>query len=743
MKVLIDVDGLAPHASTSDREALLAALNVKGERIENRYDTLRHLLTGAGYRIITGPIGARYWACVSPEVQIHVLPDDYQYDERVSPVEWGYIQAGCTGTEAKELAKRRTPPTPRHRLYARWVAAITPEPLEPWVHEEYPVEILEVEDGIRLLETAREAGTYLALDWEWHRETQEAVGLAVSDATKNYYVPVRSSEHVAKDGGASLRQAWWDFISRGGRGVLHGGRADLGTQLPGDPCSLGVYRLDDTMVMAYLLGESRLGLKRLTKKYLHREVIENNYEWANQPVRFTARYAAGGDTRNTYDLAMVLRRRLKKAGQWGIYRKFERRLVPIIASMEKYGTPVDIEQVKREYRKQVALEYGMRRAVMENYGRDLADNMDSRRFIVDCGFPDPGTLDQRTITMNPHWCIDLILFYRQARTRRRNFLKHHLLQEFLLRRPELVDKKLRPIKANKRKREALFNAQARINAIGDGLYRVFPRFNQAGTVDSDAKRAPRSGRLSSSDPNLQNQPRDIREIYVPPPGCTWWSYDFTSMELVIAATLSGDSAMHPATMHDDFQQYIKVKTAKDIGHVPAKTGNFEQLYKGGAAQLQRILAKQRAFLTMADCELIVKSHHELFAGYHNWGELVVAFARKYGYSETLAGRRRYIMEFNSHDPVLVKHGERAAINHRVQGTAADLVKEGMLKVQRVLQEYGAHMCTQVHDEINGWIDANADLAGFDKKMRNVLESLHLPVKVGAGSPYGKSWGEAH
>lgn len=680
--------------------------------------------------MVTGPLGRDYWGLASVEVQVTVWPDGYDWKDRYNVHEWSLIAAGLEASEAKALARSHLGvgkvPTTRHKRYATVVHALDLvrglEAIEttPLVVEDTPFDLLSIDEGIQYLDELVESQELVALDWEWHRKTQSPVGLAISTDKRHCYVPVWGSDVDHRERGPELQAAFERFVSRGGRAVLHNGRADLGTQTPGDPALLlqGDYRLDDSIVMAYLLGETTLGLKPLTKKYLGRDPIHNEYEWAEQPARFTGRYAAAGDTRNTLDLYREIDHRLIQS-QRTVYETIERPLVPVIASMEKYGTPVNIEAVLRQYREHAHIESSLRQSVRQLYGRDLGDDLDTRRFIMDCGFSDPGTLDQRVISLNPHWCIDLILTYRQTRTRRRNFLAKVLRRWVEAGRPD--------------------------------DFRVYPRFNQAGAMDDGGNAAPRTGRLSSADPNLMNQPRDIRDIYVPPEGCVWWSYDYSGLELRIAAGLSRDPVMLAALeegrdLHGEFQEFIRLKTGKDVGRVPAKTGNFEQLYEGGANQLVRILAKQRAFVSGADAQAIVDSHQQLFARYHEWGREQVAEARRTGFSTTLCGRLRCITEYDSTDPEALSHGDRAAQNHPVQGTGADIVKQAMVRVVRdVLSRYDqGRMCIQVHDEIDGWVSKDVDLVQFDKDMREVLESYEvngLKLKVEGG--FGANWAEAH
>ena len=701
--------------------------------------------------VLTGPLGAPYWSLSSIEVQIKVVPDDYQYTQRETPLVWALTQCGCDLTTARNLSK--TPPkTAKHSKWSVYQAALAlvssiTDDVEPLVYEATPFAILSIDEGEAKLAELAESKELAAVDWEWHRQTQEPVGLAISTADDNYYVPVWGSDCDNRSEGPRLQAAFRAAIQAGGRFVLHGGQADLGTQIPGDPADLleTDVALEDTMVMAYLVGEDDLHLKHLTRKYLDRDPIENEYEWAEMPVRFTARYAAAGDTRNTYDLWMKLMPVLVEHEQVSVYYDIEMPLVPRLASMEKFGVPIDIEETKRQYRDTVAIEQGVRRAVLENYGRDLKYDEEALAFITDFGFPNPGTLDQRVITLNEHWCIDLILLFRTHRTRRRNFLGKNLLLWFCL------NNEGKESKLSKKEKERL----SRMRALWSGDaedFRVFPHYNQAGSMDQDNRRAPRSGRLSSSGPNIQQQPRSIRAIYKPPRGHKWWSFDYSGLELHIAAAVSNDTEMVTTLsaggdLHGRFQLRIRELTGVPVERPHAKTGNFEQLYFGGAAQLVRILAKQRAFITMDTSKAIVEGHKLTFTGYHETAREIRELSRERGYSETLAGRRRYMVEYLTGDPEQIAHADKACVNHTIQGTGADIVKRAMNELTLVLRKYGAHLALQVHDELDGWVPEHVDLKAFEAEVKEVMTrhkvigkaEMQLKVEGGVGS----SWDEVH
>ena len=735
----LDVLGLATYGASNDltnraRAAFPAAVEL--DSVTARVSTLSKLRSGAGVQIITGPLGREFWSIVGLEVQVTVWPDDYDWSERWSEYLWAWVASGGDYEDGRALEashiKKGKQPTSKHRLYEQHATAVematalsnARTAVEQEVVEDTPFEVV---DSIELVDG-------MAIDFEWHRKTRQLVGMAVSgpEPEANQYTPLVASDYPADE--ARIEQVKRQFTNsvRGGlHAVGHGLRADLSVVYQGDPAreiAGETYHLDDTMGMAFLLGESRLGLKPLARKYLGRDPIENDREWADMPARMTARYAAAGDTRNTADLFKVFDK-LLTGRQREIYEQIERPLVPIVASMEKFGVVVDIEATKRLYHQFRAIQYGLRHAVLDLYGHDIGTEDGQRSFVEAQGYSRPTSLDQRALALNPHWCIDLILEHNMARTRANNFLKKILVRWRDAGKPK--------------------------------EFRLYTRFNQFARDDDTNKLAPGTGRFSSSKnnspppngasgDNLQNQPRDIRSIYRAPEGCVWWSFDYDSIEIRAAAALSRDPEMLKSLqpgeigLHDRFQRFVNETYHANIARPAAKTGNFEQLYGGGWNQLIAILAKQRVFISRETAEQIVKGHHELFHTYHAWGADRIQLARSRGYAETYEGRRRWLPDLYSPDDGLRGVAERGAQNHDVQGTSADVIKRAMLRVQPVLRDYKmGHLALTVHDELDGWVWGGVDLTRFKREMEEAMEYEIEGVKLTVAGGIGATWAEAH
>ncbi|RMH17784.1 MAG: DNA polymerase I [Gemmatimonadetes bacterium] len=273
--------------------------------------------------------------------------------------------------------------------------------------------------------------------------------------------------------------------------------------------------------------------------------------------------------------------------------------------------------------------------------------------------------------------------------------------------------------------------------------RIHTRFNQ--TVAA-------TGRLSSSDPNLQNIPirtelgRSIRRGFVPEPGFVFFGADYSQIELRVLAHFSGDEAFVTA-----FTQGIDVhrQTASVIFDVPledvtdeqrarAKTINFATLYGQGAFSLARQLGIPRD-----EAQAFIDEYFERFAGVRAFLDEQVRLARERGYVETLLGRRRYVPELRAKNWNIRQFGERVAQNTPIQGTAADLIKKAMLDVDAALTRAGsgARMLLQVHDELllevpEGEEEAVARIV--TERMESAIE-LSVPLVVEGG--FGRSWYE--
>ncbi len=262
-----------------------------------------------------------------------------------------------------------------------------------------------------------------------------------------------------------------------------------------------------------------------------------------------------------------------------------------------------------------------------------------------------------------------------------------------------------------------------------------------------------TGRLSSSDPNLQNIPirrelgRDIRRGFVPAPGHKLVAADYSQIELRLLAHLSRDPAFVDAfTSGADIHR----QTASIIFGVPpadvtgdmrarAKTINFATIYGQGAHALSRQLR-----ITNAEAKAFIATYFERFRGVRDYLDSMVTFAREHGYVETIFHRRRYIPELKEKNFNMRAFGERVASNAPIQGSAADLIKIAMTRLHERLQELGgrAHMILQVHDELVFEVpepEVDSLLPVIKAEMEGAAE-LSVPLEVDLG--VGDNWVDA-
>src|SRR2546421_514697 len=274
--------------------------------------------------------------------------------------------------------------------------------------------------------------------------------------------------------------------------------------------------------------------------------------------------------------------------------------------------------------------------------------------------------------------------------------------------------------------------------------RVHTSFNQTGAA---------TGRLSSSDPNLQNIPvrtrrgGEIRRAFVAPPGHLLLTADYSQIELHLLSHISQDPAFVAA-----FQRGgdIHRQTAAVIFGVPepkvtgemrarAKTINFATIYGQGALALSRQLG-----ITLEEARGFIKHYFERFSGVRAWLDRTVDEARQKGFVETLFGRRRYIPELRDRNFSIRSFGERTATNSPLQGSAADLIKIAMIRIHAAVKQAGlkTKMLLQVHDELVFEIpESERTVAGaLVKREMEGVASLRVPLVVSIGA--GKDWVDA-
>jgi DNA polymerase-1 len=420
------------------------------------------------------------------------------------------------------------------------------------------------------------------------------------------------------------------------------------------------------------------------------------------------------------DLAPALLRGMEEEAVLPLYREVELPLVPVLVEMERAGILVD-----RGAMSDLSAEFGRSMADLEARIHSAAGhpfNIASTRELAQVLFEELELPVLKRLKTGPSTDQDVLEKLAEQHELPRLVLEHRALAKlkgtYVDALPQLIDP-------------------------ADG--RIHTTFHQAGAA---------TGRLSSSDPNLQNIPirtelsRRIRAAFVAPAGKRLLSADYSQIELRILAHYSDDPALVEAfRLREDIHTRTAAETfavapsevTHDMRRV-AKMLNF-----GIAYGLSAFGLSQRLDLPDAEARKIISRYFERYSGVKRYVDWSIDEARKKGESRTLYGRVRAMPELASRNPALRNAAERTAINTPIQGTAADIVKIAMIRVHGALEKerLDARLLLQVHDELVLEV-AEGDLASAEAVVRREMAgaaSLKVPLDVEAG--HGRSWAEAH
>ena len=263
-----------------------------------------------------------------------------------------------------------------------------------------------------------------------------------------------------------------------------------------------------------------------------------------------------------------------------------------------------------------------------------------------------------------------------------------------------------------------------------------------------------TGRLSSSDPNLQNIPirgedgKEIRKAFIPEPGCLFFSADYSQIELRVMAHLSQDSQMievfregkdlHAATAANIYKKPIEEVTRDE--RTKSKRANFGIIYGITVFGLA-----ERLDIPRDEAKMLIDGYFATFPQVHDYMEKSKEVAREKGYVTTLFGRRRYLPDINSHNATVRGFAERNAINAPIQGTAADIIKVAMIRIFNRFKTEGikSKMILQVHDELNFSVYPEEKEKVEGIVLQEMQNALNLSVPLVADSGFGQNWLEAH
>ena len=490
--------------------------------------------------------------------------------------------------------------------------------------------------------------------------------------------------------------------------------------------------IDDTMLMSYAMhaGLHNHGMDALSERYLGHQPIpiksllgtgKSQITFDKVPVEDAVKYAAE-DADITLRLWQMFKPQLHQKGVTRVYERLERPLVPVLAEMERTGIKVDRDTLSR-----MSNAFAQKMAGLEAEIHELAGE---------------------TFNVGSPAQLGEILFDKMAlpggkKGKTGKYGTGADVLEDLATEHDLPRRILDWRQLSKLKSTYTDALQDHINA---DTGRVHTSYAIAGA---------NTGRLASTDPNLQNIPvrseegRRIREAFVAPEGRVLVSLDYSQIELRILAHIAGIEALKDAFKDG---QDIHAATASEVFNVPmeemtpevrrqAKAINFGVIYGISGFGLARNLRIPRD-----EAQGFIDRYFERFPGIRTYMDDTVAFAKEHGRVETLFGRKINTPEINAKGPH-AGFAKRAAINAPIQGTAADIIRRAMVRMPGAIDGIDAKMLLQVHDELVFEVgeDAVDDLIG---RAREVMEeaahpAVHLTVPLVVDAGQGANWAEAH
>lgn len=488
-----------------------------------------------------------------------------------------------------------------------------------------------------------------------------------------------------------------------------------------DPLAADSTRIFDTVVAAYLLDSDR---SEFDEAYLADTYLQ---------MALPAARGAGGAGEDapapaartaalTLALVAPLRECMARENAANVFDGIEMPLVPVLAKMERAGMLVDPDRLR-------SLSEGLATQITE-VERSIRDLAGDETFNI--GSP----------MQLSHVLFDVMGLPTKGlkKTKRGYYSTNAKVLSDLARDHEIV----RLILDWREKSKIKSTYLDTLGPLRRGDGRVHTTYNQTITA---------TGRLSSSDPNLQNIPtrselgRTVKTAFSAGEGSVFLAVDYSQIELRLLAHLSGDEHLVRAFNEgEDFH----AETAARVFGVPvsevtpdlrsrAKAVNFGIVYGQQAYGLSQSL-----HISMAEARDMIDRYYEAYPGVRTFLDNVVARAKQTGYAETMYGRRRHIPELKAKNPQLRGFGERTAMNHPMQGTAADIIKIAMARVSRRLEEEGfaAHMILQVHDELDFECPID-EVERLTTMVRDVMEHVvDLRVPLIAEASTGITWADA-
>lgn len=595
----------------------------------------------------------------------------------------------------------------------------------------YDYQLVDNKEEMAILAEKLLAQNFFSLDTETtgiDPITAELVGMSFSFAENQaFYVPVPANREEALTIVNIFKPAFENPDSlKIGQNIKYDliMLANYGVSLKG--------KMFDTMIAHYVLQpELRHGMDYLAEIYLKYETIKieeligakgkkqgNMRDLAPEAVY---KYACE-DADVTLKLKQVLENELETNGVKKLFEEIEMPLVPVLAYMERNGVRIDTDALKETSRHFTARMNQIEEEVHQLAGMEF--NIASPKQVGEVLFD------------------RLKIVEKAKKTKTGQYVTSEEVLESLRGKHEIVGKILEH-RGLKKLLGTYIDALPQL--INPATGRIHTSFNQTVTA---------TGRLSSSNPNLQNIPirnedgKEIRKAFIPDEGCEFFSADYSQIELRIMAHLSNDPHMIEAFQKD---QDIHAATAAKIYKVKLEEVTREQRSKAKTANFGIIYGisvfglAERLNVDRKEAKALIDGYFENYPNVKAYMDQSIQEAREKGYIETIFKRKRYLPDINSKNAVVRGYAERNAINAPIQGSAADIIKVAMIRIYQRFQEEGIHskMILQVHDELNFSV-----LPEEKEKVQQIVISemeaaykMKAPLRADHG--LGHNWLEAH
>ena len=422
------------------------------------------------------------------------------------------------------------------------------------------------------------------------------------------------------------------------------------------------------------------------------------------------------------ELKVFFEKQLKEEGLWTLFCEIEMPLMPVLAEMEEAGVMIDTEGLKETSRLFTQQMLELEAEIHSLAGTEF--NISSPKQVGEVLF--------ERLTLDP----------KAKKTKKGQYVTNEEVLEALQRKHPVVGKIL-DYRGVKKLLSTYIDALPQL--INPQTGHIHTSFNQTVTA---------TGRLSSSNPNLQNIPvrdaqgKEVRKAFIPYPGQLFFSADYSQIELRIMAHLSQDANLieafvqgndiHAATAAKIFKKPLEEVTSDE--RRKAKTANFGIIYGISAFGLA-----ERMGVSRTEAKQLIDGYFETYPGVKAYMDKSIEMARDKGYTETIFGRRCQLPDINSGNAVVRAYAERNAINAPIQGSAADIIKIAMIRIgSRMKQEaFQSKMMLQVHDELNFSVvpEEKERLQSLVIEEMQAAAQLRVPLIADCG--WGANWLEAH